>query len=202
MSGMRKLGNVMIVLGVLLLVGATIWVMYNIDHDGDVGKATGEIVAALSDEIAGRLGEMPKSEDEAIAMRRSGEDYIVIDGHAYIGYLTVPSQSLELPILSKCSMSNLRIAPCRYTGDAYTNDLVLAGHNYRSHFGKLTNLHVGDTILFTNVYGAVSQYTVVELQSLRPTAVKSMTDGSYDLSLFTCNLAGNARFTVRCMRAG
>lgn len=48
----------------------------------------------------------------------------------------------------------------------------------------------------------MTQYTVVELQSLRPTAVKSMKSDNYDLSLFTCNMSGNARFTVRCMRAG
>ncbi len=48
----------------------------------------------------------------------------------------------------------------------------------------------------------VTEYTVVELQSLRPTAVSSMKSDSYDLSLFTCNMSGNARYTVRCMRKG
>ena len=202
MNELRKLGNAMIVLGVILLVSATILVMYNIDQDGDVGKKTGEIVSALSDEIAGRGDALPKSEDEAIAMQMNGMDVVMIDGRAYIGYLTVPSQSLELPILSECSNPNLKIAPCCYSGSVYGENFVLAGHNYRSHFGKLTNLSVGDTIRFTNVFGAVFDYKVVELQSLRPTAVRSMKNSDYDLSLFTCNMAGNARFTVRCMRAG
>lgn len=200
MNELRNLGNALIVLGVLLLVSATILVMYNIDQDGDVGKATGEIVSELSDEIAGRENMMPKNEDEAIAMQQKGKYVISIDGHEYIGYLTVPSQSLELPILSECSAQNLKVAPCRYSGGAFADHFVLAGHNYRSHFGKLTNLSVGDTVRFTNVVGAVFEYKVVELQSLRPTAVSSMKSDEFDLSLFTCNLAGNARFTVRCMR--
>ncbi len=202
MNELRKLGNSLIVFGVILLVTATILVMYNIDHDGDIGKATGEIVSALSDDIAGRVDNLPKNEDEAIAMRRQGMDVVIIDGHEYIGYLTVPSQSLELPILSECSKPNLKISPCCYSGSVYDDNFVLAGHNYRSHFGKITNLTVGDEVRFTNVFGAVYDYKVVEVQSLRPTAVSAMKKSEYDLSLFTCNLAGNARFTVRCMRTG
>ncbi len=202
MNDLRKVGNILIVLGVLFLVGATIWAMFNIDHDGDVGRATSKIVAALSDEIAGRADELPKNEDEAIAMRLGDKDVIMIDGHAYIGYLTVPSQSLELPILSEWSYPNLKIAPCCYYGSVYDDAFVLCGHNYRSHFGKLTNLFVGDMIQFTNVFGAVTEYRVVELESLRPTLVETMKTDVFDLTLFTCNLAGNARFTVRCMRAG
>ena len=202
MNDLRKAANVLIVVGVVLLVAALILVMYNIDKDGDVGKATGEIVASLSDEIAGNGDALPKSEDEAIAMRQDGRDVILIDGRAYIGYLTVPSQSLELPILAECSDANLKISPCCYSGSVYESGFVLAGHNYRSHFGRLNNLHVGDKLRFTNVFGAVTEYEVVELQLLRPTAVKSMKSTGYDLSLFTCNMSGNARFTVRCMRTG
>ena len=202
MNELRKLGNALIVFGVILLVTATILVMYNIDHDGDIGKATGEIVSELSDEIAGRENLLPKTEEEAIALREQGMNSIIIDGREYIGYLTVPSQSLELPILSECNNANLKIAPCRYDGGALADNFVLAGHHYRSHFGKLTNLSVGDSIRITNVFGVVFEYKVVELQSLRPTAISSMKSSEYDLSLFTCNLAGNARFTVRCMRTG
>ena len=202
MNDLRKAANALIVVGVFLLVCALILVMYNIDKDGDVGKATGEIVAALSDEIAANGGALPKSEDEALEMGRDGKDVILIDGRAYIGYLTVASQSLELPILAECSDANLKIAPCCYNGSVYESGFVLAGHNYRSHFGRLTNLHIGDSVSFTNAFGAVTEYTVVELQSLRPTAVSSMKNDSYDLSLFTCNMSGNARYTVRCMRKG
>ena len=201
MNTLRKLGSVLIVLGVTLMIGATVIVMFNIDHDGDVGAATDEIVGALSEAIANREGALPKSEAEAIAMREAGTDVVYVDGRAYIGYLIVPSQELELPILSSWSYENLKIAPCSYSGSIYGNDLVLAGHNYRSHFGRLNNLSIGDTIRFINVFGVVTDYRVSELQVLRPTAVEKMKNSRFDLSLFTCNMAGNARFTVRCMRA-
>ena len=202
MRSIRRFANAMIIFGVLLLVGATILMMYNIDQDGDVGKATGKVMAALSDGIAGRTGDLPQSEDEAIAMREAGTDVVMIDGRAYIGYLSVPSQSLDLPILAEWSYPNLKIAPCCYSGAVFSDDLVLAGHNYRSHFGKLNNLSVGDEIRFTNAFGVTTVYTVQELQVLHPTSVEKMKDSEFDLSLFTCNMSGNARFTVRCNRAG
>lgn len=201
MSALRRFGGVLIVLGVTLMMVAAMIVMYNLDNDGDVAAATDEVVAALSKAIADRDGALPKSEAEAIAMREAGTDVVYVDGHAYIGYLTVPSQNLELPILSAWSYDNLKIAPCSYSGSIYSNDLVLCGHNYRSHFGRLNNLSIGDTIRFINVFGVVTDYRVAELQVLRPTAVDKMTKSRFDMTLFTCNMAGNARFTVRCMRA-
>ncbi len=197
----RRFANALIVFGVLLLVSATILVMYNIDQDGDVGKATAEVMAVLSDEVADRSGAMPANEQEALALQQAGLDVLMIDGRAYIGYLSVPSQSLELPILAEWSYPNLKISPCCYSGSVNTDDLVLAGHNYRSHFGKLNNLSVGDEIRFTNAFGITTSYTVQELQVLRPTSVEEMKDSTFDLSLFTCNMSGNARFTVRCDRA-
>ena len=201
MMTLRKFGGVLIVLGVTLMMVATMIVMYNLDHDGDVATATDEVVSALSEAIANREGALPKSEAEAIAMRKAGTDVVYVDGLAYIGYLVVPSQELELPILSSWSYDNLKIAPCSYSGSIYGNDLVLCGHNYRSHFGRLNNLSIGDTIRFINVFGVVTDYRVSELQVLRPTAIEKMTKSRFDLTLFTFNMAGNARFTVRCMRA-
>ena len=200
-----KWSNLFIIGGVLLLVLSIVLTMYNIDTDGDVAKETGEVVSVLSDSIANRDDKataMPKTEEEAIALQNRGGGVIYVDGYAYIGYLTVPSQSLELPILLRCTEQNLKKAPCCYSGSVYSGDLVLAGHNYRSHFGKLNNLSVGDVIRFTNVFGVVSEYKVAELQQLRPTSVEAMKHSGFDLSLFTCTLNGNARFTVRCVRTG
>ena len=37
-----------------------------------------------------------------------------------------------------------------------------------------------------------------EIERLRPTAVKEMTSGDWDLTLFTCTVGGQSRVTVRC----
>lgn len=124
-----------------------------------------------------------------------------IDGYAYIGYLTLPTEELELPVMSSWSYEQLRIAPCRYAGSTGTDDLVLAGHNYTRHFGPIENLAPGDPVLVTGMDGVTIAYEVAEVDTLAATAVEEMTDSGFDLTLFTCNYSGQARVTVRCNRA-
>lgn len=121
-----------------------------------------------------------------------------IDGYFYIGYLSIPSLEIELPVMTDWSYPQLRISPCRYFGSTKTNNLVIAAHNYSRHFGNIRNLSVGDAVIFTDMDGVVSGYEVAEIDILTPTDVEEMTDSGYDLSLFTCTYGGQSRITVRC----
>ena len=123
-----------------------------------------------------------------------------IDSDRYIGLLNIPSLGLELPIMTDWSEQKLKLTPCRYAGSVYTDDLVIAGHNYRSHFGKLVNLTEGDEITFTDVDGNLFFYEVAARETLMPTAVEEMTSGDWDLTLFTCTFSGSNRTTLRCER--
>lgn len=102
--------------------------------------------------------------------------------------------------MSSLSYPKLKIAPCRYAGSAYLNNLVIAAHNYERHFGGLKRLTVGDAVRFTDVDGNVFNYTVVELEQLEPYQAAEMRSGEWDLTLFTCTLGGQHRVTVRCVR--
>lgn len=121
-----------------------------------------------------------------------------IDGYAYVGYLSIPSLKLELPVMSEWDYPRLKIAPCRYTGSTKTDDLVICAHNYASHFGVLQNLTLGDKVYFTDIDGVIWAYAVEAVDVLQPTAVEDMTAGEYDLTLFTCTYGGQTRVTVRC----
>ena len=123
-----------------------------------------------------------------------------VDGHDYIGCLTIPSLGLDLPIMSGWSYPKLRIAPCRFEGSLYLDDLVLMAHNYDRHFGRIKNLRSGDIITFTDMEGTTVEYEVIALEVLEPTAVEEMTAGEFDLTLFTCTYGGQSRVTVRCDR--
>lgn len=125
---------------------------------------------------------------------------IKIDGNTYIGYLTIPSRDLILPVMANWSYKNLRIAPCRYSGDVASNNLVIAAHNYSRHFGELSKLSIGDKVTFTGLDGVVISYEVAVVDILAPTAVIEMIEGEYDLTLFTCTYGGKSRVTVRCER--
>ena len=86
-----------------------------------------------------------------------------INGHYYVGTLDIPKLNLSLPIMSESSVNNLLISPCRYYGSAYTNDMVIAAHNYRSHFARLNQLNEHDEIIFTDMDGNVFEYEYTNL---------------------------------------
>ena len=123
------------------------------------------------------------------------------DGHAYIGYLSLPTLELDLPVMSEWSYPKMKIAPCRYWGSVYLDNMVIAAHNYVDHFGRLGSIAVGDPVIFTDVDGNVFEYTVSELLQLNPNQTLNMVKGlDWDLTLFTCTASGRQRLTVRCVR--
>lgn len=121
-----------------------------------------------------------------------------VEQRRYSGVLSIPALDLSLPVAWDWSFPTLKTSPCRYAGSLSTQDLVIAGHNYPSHFGRLNELEPGDSVQFTDLTGRVLSYTVVELETLEKTAVEEMTSGIWDLTLFTCTVGGSARLAVRC----
>ena len=196
----NKKGILPIFAGSLLLAAALLLTGYNLYDEYRAGQSVYRVAEHL--EI---------SPYEAVSNIYPGEtevpDYILnpnmdmpvqtVDGVDYIGILEIPSLGLELPVISSWSYPNLKTAPCRYSGSAYTNNFVIAAHNYKSHFGNLKNLSDGEKVIFTDVDGNVFTYEVVLRETLEPTAVEEMTGGGYSLSLFTCNASGSCRLTVR-----
>ena len=140
----------------------------------------------------------PEIPEELLTAQDVEMEEVEIDGHRYIGYLSMPTVELELPIMSDWSYEKLTIAPCRYYGTLRGKDLVLLAHNYDRHFGRLNDLNVGDTLYFTQMDGTVTAYKVVARDILDPYAVEEMTAGLYDLTLFTCTYGGQSRVTVYC----
>lgn len=117
-----------------------------------------------------------------------------------IGILEIPSINLRLPVLSTWSYALLKKAPCRYTGSVYLDNMVIAAHNSKAHFKKLSNLQEGDVITFTDAVGNVFTYSVAGIEILQPEEVDDMTSGQWPLTLFTCTYGGASRVTVRCRK--
>ena len=64
--------------------------------------------------------------------------------------------------------------------------LILCGHNYRSHFGKLKKLREGDEVAL--------------VETLMLIAIEEIESGGWALTMFTCTIGGASRVTVRCDR--
>lgn len=189
-------------LGLWLIISALCLLAYNRWDNWRAGQTVADIRDALeaAEEDSGSFTVVDDSADDS---ENEEMETIEIDGYAYIGTLSIPSYGLELPVMAEWSYAGLKIAPGRYSGAAWTDDLVICGHNYDRHFGNLKYLEAGDTVTFTDVDGNVFPYQVDEVITLQPTDVEKMlsqTEEDWDLTLFTCTLGGQARVTVRCNR--
>ena len=193
-------GTILMTIGLLLLEAALFLAGYNIWDEHRAEGSAQQVLDQLVSETP--QPEPPAPEEptpEYILHPEMDMPTVEVDGNRYIGRVTIPALGLELPVMSQWSYPNLKIAPCRYQGSAYTGDLIIAGHNYRTHFGPLKNLGVGDTVLFTDADGNQFRYTVAQVETLAKTAVEEMAAGDWDLTLFTCTLGGQTRVTVRCV---
>lgn len=123
-----------------------------------------------------------------------------IDGYEYIGYLSFPDWELHLPVMAKWDYERLKLAPCRHFGSSLTDDLVIAAHNYDTHFGGLSKLEKGSKILFTDMEGNVNHYALQYVKTLDPDQVDAVQNSGYDLVLYTCTIGGSYRVVAFCDR--
>lgn len=120
----------------------------------------------------------------------------------YIGYLDFPDYGLTMPVAATWSFPAMEISPCRHTGSVYNDNLVVAGHNYKTEFDVLFSLKAGDTVTFTDVDGNVFTYTVREFASVTPDDSDTVMNSGYALTMYTCNWDTTERVTVFCERTG
>lgn len=203
----KKKGTIWIGMGLLLVAAALSLIIYNV-----MDNRRSQVSAQAASAQLARL--IPETEPQGFVPEAEAEipDYILnpdmdmpvaqIDGQDYIGELSIPCLDLSLGVISEWSYPRLRISPCRYRGSAYKDDLIIAAHNYSSHFGQLKTLSPGDWVDFTDMDGNEFHYEVALVETLEPTALEEMEAGDWDLTLFTCTIGGSYRVTVRCERVG
>lgn len=121
-----------------------------------------------------------------------------VNGHEYIGTLSIPSLGLKVPVQRNWSYENLSVSPCRYSGSAYADNLAIIAHTY--HFGKLSSLALDATVTFTDMENNVFRYVVREKNTISPSDANEIAHSGYDLTLVTCTLSGTKRVAVYCER--
>ena len=197
----NKKGAFCMAAGFLLVLAALLLTGYNVWDEGRAGDAADATFQALKFQTEEGREELPEYIlPDYLVDPRFEMPTVEIDGYDYIGYLDIPSLELSLPVMSEWSYPQLKIAPCRYAGSVYLDDMILAAHNYDRHFGRLKNLEGGELVRFTDVDGNVFDFSVTELELLWPEQTEEMLAGEWDLTLFTCTLGGRQRVTVRCDR--
>ncbi|MEI3491151.1 MAG: sortase [Blautia sp.] len=206
----NRLGRFFTGAGLILVASAVLLLMYNLWDSRRAEESQEEILAEYLSENK-KASEVPSDPDGEAADSQDIPDYMLdpdmempeftlssLGDISCIGILEIPALDLQLPVISEWSYPALRLAPCRYTGSAYKGDLVIAAHNYQSHFGRLKTLSTGSEVIFTDAVGNRFVYQVAVIEALTPWSVEDMTSGEWPLSLFTCTLDSQNRVTVRC----
>lgn len=188
-------GTVWINAGLLLIAAALFLSAYNAWESHEARDSARQVIAQLCDALPTEAGEPTTLPDVRREMPVK-----TINGRDYIGVLSIPSLELELPVISQWDYPALKVAPCRYSGSLYQDNLIICAHNYASHFGKLKELQPGDIVLFTDMDEHVVTFQMVERETLNPMDAEGMEAGDWDLTLFTCTIDGQTRVTIRLER--
>lgn len=206
----KKAGIVFVIAGAVLILSALLLFSRNEIEDKQAEIASQN---ALED-VQEAIFEIQEEEQFAEIILNVEETYVAeetepaelptvsIDGYEYVGYLSIPALELELPVLAEVDEVRLKIAPCRQSGSPDTDDFVIAGHNYTSHFAKLYTLNSDDLIKFTDLNGKSHEYTVEKTQTHDPEDADMILNSGYPLVLYTCTYGSENRTVVFCGRGG
>lgn len=214
----RKAGMICMILGAVLIGAALSLFLYNEWDSARAEERAEQVLEQMqkqteddaaeeeteNENLGGEETERTEQENTLADTDDFGEKIISIDGNEYIGWISIPSISLELPVMAQWSEEGLKTAPGRYAGSLAEDNLVIAGHNYRRHFSPIKWLEPGTEVSFTDAEERVRYYEIEETEELLPDQVDAMitkteTD-TWDLTLFTCTTSGQARCAVRCKR--
>lgn len=208
----KKKGTILIYIGIVFIIVAAGIMIYNIYESMRAAQQADSVLQQIK-EMFMNVGGQDQEDTQYSGM--SDEvipEYVLfpekempvmkIGNYNYVGVLEIPDLGLALPVLAgEWSYEKLKIAPCVYSGSIYQNNMVIAAHNYWSHFSRIKDLEVGDEVIFTDCEGNVFEYSVGWVDTLQPYDTEDMKSAeTWDLSLFTCTYSGKERYTVRCIK--
>lgn len=206
----KKAGILFVVMGAVLMLSALLLFLHNGQEERRAGQEAELLLDDIRSAISGRAvtapldpqtESTPTGYTEPTETRPAGLPVVVINGYGYIGYLSIPDLELELPVMSDWDYDRLKISPCRHFGSTVTDDMVIAAHNYKTHFGTLSRLEIGAEVCFTDMDGIENRYTLAKLETLAPEAVDAVQNSGYDLVLYTCTPGAANRVVAFCNRA-
>ena len=201
----KKTGIAIVAAGAVLILSALLLLLYNRYEDAHAGQEAENLLENVEAVIETKRIKAPvtsKQQDAAPSTTPLDPQMpvVTLDGYEYVGYVEIPVLGLKLPVMSEWDYNRLKLAPCRQFGSSRTDDLVIAAHNYESHFGYLYQLELGDQVIFTDMDGIENLYEVTGLDTLNPIEVDAVQNSGHDLVLYTCTYEGKTRVTVFCDR--
>lgn len=188
-------GLVLVIFGCVLILLSSLMVIYNRYEDNNSMIESKKIYEIIHND------ELNILEDKTNDTYQSKEMKVAnIDGYDYIATINIPTLNLQLPVMSDWDYKKMKKSPCRYYGSVFTNDLVIAAHNYDNAFGRIKYLNTNDLLVLTDMDNKEYMYKVEMIEILESDDVKEMIESDFDLTLYTCTKGGLNRVTVRLNR--
>lgn len=182
--------RVLIVVGVALMCVALALLVRDEMENRRARQASARVSERL-EEVRPQLHEADPASNQPTTVERIGD-------YDYMGSVIIPAVGVDLPVADETSDDRLRISPCRYAGGIGTDDLIVCGEGYRSHFGRLGSVGIRDEVWFATVDGALHRYAVSNVERDALEDIDAVLD-DWDLTLFTFNQDGTC-CVVRCVR--
>ena len=167
----RKIGRLCMVLGAVLILCAAGLLGYNRWDAARAEKASQEVLGELEQTMQKTITEHQQENETAapqpVLDPTQEMTTVEVEGRDYIGVLSIPAVERELPVMAQWSYAGLKIAPGRYSGTTYADDLVLCGHNYAKHFSPIkwltegAQLFLEDDVLTSGSGGLIPQGIVI-----------------------------------------
>lgn len=201
-DGKAMKGKILTGAGLLLIAAALLLTVYNIRESDRAGAESEEMVVRMESLTAALPERLETEKKELVPEYKKNPEMemptVEVNGQECVGMIEIPALGLKLPVISEWSDAKLKKAPCRYSGSAYLKNMIIAGHNYRTHFSGIKRLNPGDSVVFKDADGNVFSYEVAEIETVGGYDIEKMEAGDWDLTLFTCTNKGKARAAVRC----
>ena len=206
----HRLYRILMTSGVLPLVTAIGIQFYSLADDYLAGRRAEALLQRTLNQGAVPSGAAPQPvpDDAHIPGGRSptvlealttGSDAM---SYGTIGVLIIPRINVKLPVISTCSDALLAISVCRYKREMNPGPtrMVIAGHNYKTHFGRVPGLVPGDDVYFQDNNGVQYHYKVTELTEIDGSDHDGLESGEWNLTLLTCNRDRTRRILARCVQ--
>lgn len=171
MKRLRNLfGRGMILTGICLMLFSAWFLLRYLSNVRDMEENADQLLRELDRVIpAGMVVTEKPAYTDADSMPA-----IELRGISCIGKLSVPSLDLELPVAN--NGSDIGFTPIHISGTPSTTDFVIEALGYATQFGNLSRLELGDSIIFTDLYGIRYSYEITGIVSGTREQLKAMDD--------------------------
>lgn len=201
----RRTGIALLILGAVLILVGLIQLGLHAREAEQAGQSAREAMEVIRHTEESSQQEIPESvptqtTESAGPSEPENLEIFELEGDDYIGWITAPGYDRELPIMHQIQEDRLKKAPCLEKGSPITDNAVISGHNYRSHFLFLHSIQPGEEVWFTHLNGFRVEYTVTRCDLVEPTNLEAVLKADHDLVLYTCTSDGENRWAVYCDR--